>query len=98
MALHEFEKSNGRLPGSHCDEDAAQLLLLAKQFNATHKTVEEINEGLLKALANTSIACISPMVCVILSYGRCPCFFLTSVAGVLRGRSCGPGSVEGLHG
>ena len=97
MALHEFEKSNGRLPGSHCDEDAAQLLLLAKQFNAKHKTVEEINEGLLKALANTSIACISPMVRVVPSSGRCPCFLLTR-AGVLRGRSCGPGSVEGMHG
>jgi len=61
MALQEFQKRNGRLPGSHNAEDASQLLALAKEFNAKQKTVEEIDEDLLTALSHTALAVVSPM-------------------------------------
>ena len=64
QALDRFRAEKGSLPAPNSVEDADRLLELVKEVNANAPAackVEEVNEGVIRALAHGSTAEISPM-------------------------------------
>ena len=61
LALHEFQKENGRLPNSYNVQDADTFVRCAQTVNGEHKFVEKLDEDLLKSFAKTAKGNLSPM-------------------------------------
>ena len=64
-ALDSFRKQHKRLPKPRNEDDALAVVKFAKEFNATVKLVEDIDEKLIKELAYQSRGDIAPMAAVI---------------------------------
>ncbi|XP_040359300.2 ubiquitin-like modifier-activating enzyme 1 isoform X9 [Ixodes scapularis] len=66
QALHAFREKHGRLPGPWNKEDAAEVVALAKERNAsTTAKVDELDEKLISLLAQVSAGSLCPMQAVI---------------------------------
>ncbi|KAH8021669.1 hypothetical protein HPB51_016065 [Rhipicephalus microplus] len=66
QALHAFEAKHSRLPRPWNKEDAAEVVALAKEKNASSaKPLESLDEKLLSGLAHVSSGSLCPMQAVI---------------------------------
>eukprot|EP00118_Oscarella_pearsei_P003042 m.12690 g.12690 ORF g.12690 m.12690 type:complete len:1013 (+) comp24236_c0_seq1:876-3914(+) len=59
LALHQFERSSGRLPGVRDGNDAKELIRIAKE-KAKDYAIEEVDEKVVESLSFTAQGCFAP--------------------------------------